>query len=60
MINAMDNNRSLEIDLLWDANECMWIAKSEDVPGLVLEAGSLDALINGLKDAVPELAELKS
>ena len=41
--------RYLEIDLLWDADECIWIAKSEDVPGLVLEAGSLDALINGLK-----------
>ncbi len=52
--------RYLEIDLLWDADECIWIAKSEDVPGLVLEAGSLDALINGLKDAVPELAELQS
>ena len=52
--------RYLEIDLLWDADECIWIAKSEDVPGLVLEAGSLDALINGLKAAVPDLTELQS
>ena len=52
------DDRVFAINLIWDSKEAKWIAKSEDVPGLVLEAGSLDALINGLKDAVPELAKI--
>ena len=31
---------------------------SDDVPGLVLESGSFDALIERLKYTVPELLEL--
>ena len=36
----------------------VWIAIGEDVPGLVLESGSLDALVERVKQAVPELIEL--
>ena len=54
------DDRFFAINLIWDSKEAKWIAKIEDVPALVLEAVSLDGLIDGLKDAVPELTELKS
>ena len=43
----------LVIKLTWDADACVWIAESEDIPGLVLESGSFDALIERLRFAVP-------
>ena len=46
------------IDLLWDNEASVWVATSEDVPGLVLESGSLDVLMERVKHAVPELLEL--
>lgn len=47
-----------KIDLTWDSEASVWVATSDDVPGLVLESGSFDALIERLKYAVPELLEL--
>lgn len=46
------------IKLTWDNEACVWIAESDDVPGLVLESGSFDALIERLRYTVPELLEL--
>jgi hypothetical protein len=46
------------ITLLWDNEARVWIAESEDIPGLILESGSLDALIERVKVAAPELLEL--
>ena len=48
----------LLIKLTWDQEACVWIAESEDVPGLVLESGSFDALVERVRFAVPELLEL--
>ena len=48
------------IDLLWDPDACVWVATSVDVPGLVLESGSYDALIERVRYAIPELLELNS
>jgi predicted RNase H-like HicB family nuclease len=42
----------------WDSEARVWIAESEDIPGLILESGSLDALIERIKIAAPELLEL--
>ena len=33
------------INLTWDNEACVWIATSADIPGLVLESGSFDALL---------------
>ena len=44
----------------WDPEEAVWIATSNDVPGLVLESGSFDALVERVKQAVPELVKLNS
>lgn len=46
------------IRFVWDEEAAVWIATSQDIPGLVLECGSLDALIERVKAAVPELVEL--
>ncbi len=43
------------VNFTWDDEASVWIAQSDDVPGLVLEGGSLDALIERVRFAVPEL-----
>jgi predicted RNase H-like HicB family nuclease len=48
----------LEIRAEWDAEAGVWIAASEDVPGLVTEAATLDALVERLQVIIPELMEL--
>lgn len=48
----------LLIKLSWDPDAQVWIAESSDVPGLVLESCSFDALIERLRYAVPELLAL--
>ena len=46
------------INFMWDPEADVWIASSNDIPGLILESGSIDALIERVKFAVPELLEL--
>lgn len=48
------------VNLTWDNDADVWIATSEDIPGLVLESGSFDALLERVRFAVPELLELNS
>lgn len=49
---------TLSIRATWDDEARVWVAESDDVPGLVLESGSMDALIERLRYAVPEMLEL--
>jgi hypothetical protein len=46
------------INFMWDSDAAVWIATSRDVPGLILESGSFDALLERVRMAVPELLEL--
>ena len=46
------------IEATWDAEAKVWVAESEDVPGLVTEAATLDELITKLMVMIPELLEL--
>ena len=46
------------VNLTWDNEAEVWVAQSEDIPGLVLESGSFDALIERVRFALPELLEL--
>ncbi len=48
------------INLTWDDEAGVWIATSDDIPGLVLESGSFDALLERTRFAIPELLELNS
>ena len=47
-----------KVNFTWDDESSVWIAQSDDVPGLVLEGGSLDALIERVRFAALELIEL--
>ncbi|GMQ77328.1 MAG: hypothetical protein BMS9Abin01_2659 [Gammaproteobacteria bacterium] len=42
----------------WDDEALVWYATSDDVPGLALEAESMEALVTKVRAAVPELLEL--
>ena len=46
--------------LTWDNEANVWVATSDDIPGLVLESNSYDALIEKVKFAIPELLELNN
>jgi predicted RNase H-like HicB family nuclease len=46
------------VKITWDDEARAWIAASDDLRGLILESGSIDALIERVKAAVPELLEL--
>ena len=46
------------VNFTWDEEASVWIAQSDDIPGLVLEGGSLDALFERVRFAAPELLKL--
>ena len=46
------------ITFTWDNETNVWIATSDDIPGLVLESGSFDSLLERTRFAVPELLDL--
>jgi len=46
------------INTIWDNDAKVWIATSDDLPGLVLESGSLDALMERVRIAAPEILAL--
>lgn len=47
-----------EILAQWDGDAGVWVAESEDVPGLVAEGGSPSILAQKLRILIPELLEL--
>jgi predicted RNase H-like HicB family nuclease len=47
-----------EILAQWDREAGVWVAESEDVPGLVAEADSPNVLAQKLRTLIPELLEL--
>ena len=48
----------ITVILSWDEESSVWIAESQDLPGLILESGSFDALVERVKYAIPDLLEL--
>jgi predicted RNase H-like HicB family nuclease len=49
--------KALFIRAEWDEDACVWVATSDDVPGLATEADTLEALSTKLESLVPELLE---
>ena len=41
----------------WDEEACVWVATSDDVPGLATEGNNLEDLIEKLKVMIPELLD---
>ena len=50
-------NRPLIVHAVWDDEAKVWVATSDDVPGLVTEAETTERLIEKLKVMIPELLE---
>ncbi|HWA90208.1 MAG TPA: DUF1902 domain-containing protein [Rhizomicrobium sp.] len=46
------------MNALWDAEASVWVATSDDVPGLATESASFEVLLEKLRTMVPELLEL--
>ncbi len=47
--------KTIQVRAFWDVEAKVWVAESDDVPGLVTEAESVDRLIEKLKILIPEL-----
>jgi predicted RNase H-like HicB family nuclease len=43
------------VSAMWDAEAKVWIAESDQVPGLATGADTLEELVEKLKVAIPEL-----
>jgi predicted RNase H-like HicB family nuclease len=51
------DTRTLVVHAHWDDNAGVWVAESDDVPGLATEAETAEALIRKLEVIIPELLE---
>ena len=49
--------KSLFVRAEWDEEACVWVATSDDVPGLATEAETTEALMDKLKVMIPGLME---
>jgi len=49
-----------KIMFTWDSEASVWIATSDDVPGLVLEDSSFDSLLRETQLAIPTLLALNN
>jgi hypothetical protein len=50
--------RDISIKARWDGEASVWIATSDDVPGLVIEADTWPAMIEEVRLVLPDLLEL--
>jgi len=49
--------KTYTVTAAWDDEAKVWIATSDDVPGLVTEARTLDALVERVHAVAPELLD---
>lgn len=49
---------TLKVQAFWDKDAEVWVATSEDVPGLATEASSMEILTQKLRVMIPELIVL--
>jgi uncharacterized protein DUF1902 len=53
----MTRHRAYVVKAVWDDEARVWVASSDDVPGLATEAPNVEALIDKLRVMIPELLE---
>ncbi len=53
----MINPQTIHVNAIWDDEARVWVATSDDVPGLVTESETSENLIQKLKVMIPELLE---
>ena len=51
-------NKPYYVHAQWDEEAKVWVAASDDVPGLATEADTTEALVQKLKTLIPDLLEL--
>ena len=44
-----------KVEAFWDGEAKVWVATSDDIPGLATEANSLETLTKKLHNMIPEL-----
>ena len=49
---------TIEVTAFWDDEADVWVAESDDVPGLITEAPTMERLIERLQVLIPELMKL--
>ena len=52
-------SRSITISARWDDEAAVWLATSDDVPGLVVEAENWPSMIDEVRLVLPELLALE-
>ena len=57
-MNCQMNCRPLFVRVEWDEDARVWVATSDDVPGLATEDVTIELLVEKLKVMIPELLEL--
>jgi len=50
-------SNDIRVEALWDEEAHVWVASSNDVPGLITEADSMERLMQKLKILIPELLQ---
>ncbi|HLC17256.1 MAG TPA: DUF1902 domain-containing protein [Thermodesulfovibrionia bacterium] len=53
----MLTQESVHIKAVWDNEAKVWVAESDDVPGLITESENFEELSQKLKILIPELLE---
>ncbi len=46
---------TFKVEAFWDSDAQVWVATSDDVPGLVTEASTIEVLTQKLREIIPEL-----
>ncbi len=50
--------KTIRVKAIWDNEAGVWVATSDDVPGLITESETSEKLIEKLKILIPELLEI--
>jgi predicted RNase H-like HicB family nuclease len=48
-------SKDINVEAFWDEEGHVWVASSNDVPGLITEADTMEHLMQKLKIVIPEL-----
>ncbi|MDP2840700.1 MAG: DUF1902 domain-containing protein [Candidatus Methanoperedens sp.] len=50
-------SKDIRVEAFWDEEAQVWVASSNDVPGLITEADTMEHLMQKLKIVIPELLQ---
>jgi predicted RNase H-like HicB family nuclease len=53
----MVKGKTIRVEAIWDGEAQVWVATSDDVPGLITEADTSEQLIEKLQVMIPELLQ---